>query len=213
MNRPNIQKPDYFEHLPPENKYYLDWLLAIDGNMKQDIFDNMCRYSTDDLRRDAKETAIHFKRMLVPFAEHELTVNAQKERREQKARLKEERSRIKLARVEFVVIDGKLHRVEYWGPHGIHDGNPKHVRPPIPCGKRVMIRGKQRTSALVVHEILTGEKLAKRPDKRIRKQYRARIYIHGRLTHIGYYVTPEERDAVQAMAKIGIYPEGFEVRP
>lgn len=157
------------------------------------------------------------------------------EGRARAARAKKERAeKPKLLYVVFVVINGKLHRQEYWGRPG-RDGKfqkeedvklgegelinrlPKESmifpRPPIPCGKRVLIKGEQRTSALVVHEILTGEKLRNLPrDKGLRKPYRARIYIEGKLTHIGYYATPEERDAAQAMAKIGIYPEGFQLR-
>lgn len=138
------------------------------------------------------------------------------ERKARKAALKRERAeRDVLKHVEFVVIDGKLHRQEYWGPRNIWDKNLDKARPPIPCGKRVMIRGKQRTSALVVHEILTGKRvknLPRTPSRGPAKPYQARIYINGVRTHIGYYATPEERDTAQALAKIGIYPEGFEVR-
>lgn len=139
------------------------------------------------------------------------------EKRITRTRLKRERAqRPKLKHVEFIVIDGKLHRQEYWGPRGVWDKSLDDPRPPIPCGKRVMINGEQRTSALVVHELLTGERvrnLPRTPSQRAPKRFQARVYIKGRLTHIGCYATPEERDAVQAMAKIGIYPPGFEVRP
>lgn len=233
MNRPQLRKPDNWNQLPAESRYILEWLCEVDDSINQHQFDGMCTRTLDHLMRDVYDTCVDLRVKFVPFEEAEKQKAEQIAAKFRKARRKKERAeKPQLLYVVFVVIGGKLHRQEYWGRPG-RDGKfqpelddfvgggelihrlPKesmiYPRPPIPCGKRVMINGEQRTSALVAHEIMTGERVRNLPrDKGPSKPYRARIYINGRLTHIGYYATPEERDAVQAMAKIGIYPPGFE---
>lgn len=235
MPRRDISRSGAYEHLLPEARYIINWLCEVDDSIEQRHFDSLCTRSIDHLMRDVHDTCADLGVKFIPFEDAEKQKAEQIAAKFRKARRKKERAeKPQLLYVVFVVIGGKLHRQEYWGRPG-RDGKfqpelddfvgggelihrlPKesmiYPRPPIPCGKRVMINGEQRTSSLVVHEILTGERVRNLPrDKGLRKPYQARIYIQGRLTHIGYYATPEERDTAQAMAKIGIYPEGFQLR-
>ena len=67
------------------------------------------------------------------------------------------------------------------------------------------------SASIVLHWLRTGEKVDKVPTARSRqlKRYRARLRVNGDLISLGYYATPDERDAVVSLARMGIFPEKF----
>ena len=67
------------------------------------------------------------------------------------------------------------------------------------------------SASVVLHWLRTGEKVrGKVPQPRTKplKRYRARLRVNGDMISLGYYATPEERDAVVSLARMGIFPEG-----
>lgn len=197
-----------FTKRSPEERYKIQWYIE---NYDLPLSDReiMSLIGTDIRWLDSQisELETRIKKRMVPFEQANAQLEQQRERQRKK---KEKRTREKLAYVGFEVIDGKLYRVEYWTKGGVFNIATNERRPPILCGKRVTYKGESRTTALVIHEILTGERLDRQPRERVvHKRYQARTTIDGIQRHLGCYATPEERDEVQAMAKIGIFPKGW----
>lgn len=106
----------------------------------------------------------------------------------------------------FVVEDDRLWRLEKWqhiGPAGNYC--TEHL---IACGKRVQWEGRTVSSSLLRHFLTTGE-WVKRAPKVDAKPLRGLIRVNGKLRHVGYFATKEERDAACGLAKLGIFPNGL----
>jgi hypothetical protein len=99
----------------------------------------------------------------------------------------------------YIEVDGRLKRRQVWRDHtGREDITI------APCGDQVWWQGRRKASQLVVHWLRTGEMLDRLPREKAGKRFRAVARINGRVKHIGYYATAEERDTALALAKMGI---------
>ena len=97
------------------------------------------------------------------------------------------------ASVALRVIDDKLCSVETWASS--HGHMKEHV---YLCGVNVTFEGRQISSSIVKHYLLTGQ-WVKRVPKPMR--YRAVARVGGKVTHLGYFDTLAERDVAIAAAK------------
>lgn len=105
---------------------------------------------------------------------------------------------------EYTERDGRLMRLETWqhqNAAGIYF--TEHV---APTGAQVTFNGRRVSSSLVLHWVRTGELVQRVP--RAAKPFRGLVRVAGRLVHLGYFATKEERDAACGLAKLGIFPLG-----
>lgn len=91
------------------------------------------------------------------------------------------------------LVDGALCSVETWTSS--HGRSKQHI---VKCGPRVTFEGRVCTTRLVEHYLKTGQ-WVKRVPKPVR--HRAVARIGGKVTHLGYFDTTEERDAALSAAK------------
>lgn len=120
--------------------------------------------------------------------------------RERAPRVKRVES-VKLAE-SFVEKNGKLYRREVWTSFDML-GNEAERTLDIPCGQRVRWEGRLVSASIVLHWLRTGD-VVKRLPRDDAKPYRARIRSGGRLVHLGYFATAEERDAAIFSFKLGL---------
>jgi hypothetical protein len=69
------------------------------------------------------------------------------------------------------------------------------------CGDRVNFEGRVKSSNIVKHYLLTGEWVKRVPKP---KRYRAAVRVGRLVLHLGYFASPEERDAAIFAYKLGI---------
>lgn len=95
----------------------------------------------------------------------------------------------------FRIRDGRLYRLEVLGG----------ITYTIPCGPRVRFDDRVFNARVVMHYLLTGELLSRAPRATaVPKPFRARIRSNGRLVHLGYFATAEERDAAVFAHRLGL---------
>lgn len=95
----------------------------------------------------------------------------------------------------FRIRDGRLYRLEVLGG----------ITYTIPCGPRVRFDDRVFNARVVMHYLLTGELLSRAPrTDAVPKPFRARIRSNGRLVHLGYFATAEERDAAVFAHRLGL---------
>lgn len=95
----------------------------------------------------------------------------------------------------FCVRDGRLYRLEVLGG----------ITYTIPCGPRVRFNDRVFSARVVMHYLLTGDLLSRaHRTTAVPKPFRARIRSGGRLVHLGYFATAEERDAAVFAHRLGL---------
>lgn len=95
----------------------------------------------------------------------------------------------------FCVRDGRLYRLEVLGG----------ITYTIPCGPRVRFNHRVLSARVVMHYLLTGDLLSRAPRATaVPKPFRARIRSGGRLVHLGYFATAEEREAAVFAYRLGL---------
>ena len=95
----------------------------------------------------------------------------------------------------FRIRDGRLYRLEVLGG----------ITYTIPCGPRVRFDDRVFSARVVMHYLLTGELLSRAPRATaVPKPFRARIRSGGRLVHLGYFATAQERDAAVFAHRLGL---------
>lgn len=104
---------------------------------------------------------------------------------------------------DYVERDGKLYK------QTTHSSGLETSVSLTECGDRVMWRGKQVSSSIVLHWLRTGNRVERVPKLQGQKPYRAVIRIGNRIQHLGYYSSKETRDEAVALAKMGILPNGL----
>lgn len=73
------------------------------------------------------------------------------------------------------------------------------------CGERVHFEGRTRSASIVAHYLTTGQWVKRIPKPR---RIRAVVRDNGRVVHLGYFATVEEREAAIFAYKLGIFPNG-----
>lgn len=102
--------------------------------------------------------------------------------------------------VELVARDGCLMRRESWRTFAA-DGSATIRDEFIPCGARVVWRGRVVSSSIVLHYLQTGQ-IVSRVARAEKKPYRAVVRDGSRVRHLGYFATAEERDAAVLMYRL-----------
>lgn len=105
---------------------------------------------------------------------------------------------------EYVEREGRLMRLEKWQHWGA--GGSWFSTVAAPVGKRVQWQGRTVSASLVLHWVRTGEMVQRVP--RAAKPFRGLVRVAGRLVHLGYFATVEERAEAVGLAKLGIFPNG-----
>lgn len=103
---------------------------------------------------------------------------------------------------KFIEKGGKLYRRETWISADLM-GNEAERTLDIPCGQRVRWEGRLVSASIVLHWLRTGDVVKRLPRDDV-KPYRARVRSGGRLVHLGYFATAEERDAAIFSFKLGL---------
>ena len=120
---------------------------------------------------------------------------------ERKQREKEPRIR-KPERVAFELVErgGRLMRRESWRTFAA-DGSATIKDEFIPCGARVLWKGRTVSASIVLHYLRTGETVA-RVARTDRKPFRAVVRDGAKVKHLGYFASVEARDAAVLMYRL-----------
>lgn len=90
----------------------------------------------------------------------------------------------------YELRDGALVHVEKWR---ISNEAGQDVREYVQhCGERVFFEGRARSASIVAHYLTTGQWVKRIPKPR---RIRAVVRDGGRVVHLGYFATVEEREA------------------
>ena len=119
---------------------------------------------------------------------------------------------------QYIEQNGELYVVEKWSRWcPVVQHHLIETRPPFKAPHQVKIKvngvEKRVSRTIVLHFLRTGlwvdrVSTAKHRAKEV-KQYQARVAYNGERISLGYYTTREERDAVVALARMGIFPEKY----
>ena len=126
---------------------------------------------------------------------------------EAKPRGKKPRAR-RAERIDFELLEknGQLMRRESWRTFA-PDGSITQRDEFIPCGSRVLWRGRIVSASIVLHYLRTGETVARAP-RADRKPFRAVVRDGSRVIHLGYFASSEARDAAVLNYKLNCNPLG-----
>lgn len=108
--------------------------------------------------------------------------------------------------LELVERDGQLMRRESWRTFAA-DGSATIRDEFIPCGLRILWRGRIVSATIVLHWLRTGETVARAP-RADKKPFRAVVRDGARTKHIGYFASAEARNA--AVLTYRLNPAGRE---
>ena len=106
---------------------------------------------------------------------------------------------------DYVELDNKLVRREQWQHCG--DAGTWIETVDVPAPNRVVWGGKYTTADRVLHYLRTGETGRRKRNANTAPRVKGVLRINGKLYHLGYYSSVEERDVAVGLAKIGVYPE------
>lgn len=95
--------------------------------------------------------------------------------------------------LELVERGGQLMRRESWRTFAA-DGSATIRDEFIPCGSRILWRGRVVSAAIVLHYLQTGETVTRAP-RADKKPFRAVVRDGAKTKHLGYFATAEARDA------------------
>ena len=110
----------------------------------------------------------------------------------------------------FALIDGQLMRRHVAQVSTAQNGirSTRELEHFTSCGARARFGGRIYPAAIIVHYLTTGELLPRVPRAAAPQRYRARIRVAGKLVHLGYYPSPEERDTAIFAYRLGITRTG-----
>jgi len=74
-----------------------------------------------------------------------------------------------------------------------------------PCGKQVSWQGRTTRASIVLHWVRTGEHVARVPRSNL-NFHRALVRVNGKLIHLGYFATVEDKMAAIFLHRIGLTP-------
>jgi hypothetical protein len=110
-------------------------------------------------------------------------------------------------REAFLLVDGRLMRrtvamVQEMDRNGKYWKQVEHL---VLCGERAKWNGRTYYSSIVMHYLKTGELVSRVPNEPVAPRYRARVRNNGKLVHLGYFASLEERDAAVFAYNLGIF--------
>jgi hypothetical protein len=107
----------------------------------------------------------------------------------------------------FAIVEGRLMRRTVAMVQTVDcDGKRwKEVEHFISCGARVRFGGRTYYSSIVMHYLATNELVSRTPKLTTKPRHRARLRHNGKLVHLGYFASVEDRNAVIFAYKIGIF--------
>ena len=110
----------------------------------------------------------------------------------------------------FALIDGQLMRRHMAQISTTQDGirSTRELEHLTPCGARARFDGRIYPAAILAHYLTTGELLPRVPRAAAPQRYRAMIRVAGKLVHLGYFPSPEERDTAIFAYRLGITRTG-----
>lgn len=111
------------------------------------------------------------------------------------------KAKMQVISAEFIEKHGKLYRRETF--RSSVPGGPADQIADVPCGRRVTWRGKMTDARFVVHFLKTGELINRIPTARDARPFRAYVRgLDGRLLHLGYFGSLEEKNAAVFLWRI-----------